>query len=143
MVPLVRVSSEFAGRVLVAKLGSAGIIAELRGVSRVYPALLGDPEVWVESTELGEAHELITAFPDDELAGELPDSDGTDAATADRGAARRGLGGHDDALGAGSSGPRSIVKPLIVAVAVVVLASLSIGPRACAPSGATAVARQP
>src|ERR1700722_12111099 len=55
MVPLTHAPSEFAGRVLVAKLGSAGIIAELRGVSRVYPGMFGTPEVWGEAEELSEA----------------------------------------------------------------------------------------
>jgi len=68
MVPLTPVPSEFAGRVLVAKLGSAGIIAEVRGVSQVYPTMFGRPEVWVEAEEVSEARELITADTDDALA---------------------------------------------------------------------------
>lgn len=114
MVPLVCVASEFAGRVLVAKLGSAGIIAELRGVSRVYPAVLGAPQVWVEATELAEARELITAETDDELAAD----------------ARAGVGPDGAAVT-----PRSLVRPVLVAVAIVVLASVSFGPRACSPPG--------
>lgn len=68
MVPLAAVPSEFAGRVLVAKLGSAGIVAEVRGVSRIYPSLLGQPHVWVEADELADARELITTDVDDVLA---------------------------------------------------------------------------
>jgi hypothetical protein len=67
MVPLTPVPSEFAGRVLVAKLGSAGILAELRGISQVYPAMFGRPEVWVEADVESEARELITAETDDVL----------------------------------------------------------------------------
>ena len=67
MVPLAAVPSEFAGRVLVAKLGSAGIIAEVRGVSRIYPSLLGEPHVWVEAAEFSDARELITTDVDDVL----------------------------------------------------------------------------
>jgi hypothetical protein len=52
----------------VAKLGSAGIVAELRGVSRIYPSLLGEPHVWVEADELADARELITTDVDDVLA---------------------------------------------------------------------------
>ncbi|GAC1312725.1 MAG: hypothetical protein NVSMB12_03250 [Acidimicrobiales bacterium] len=109
MVPLAPVPSEFAGRVLVAKLGSAGIIAELRGVSRVYPTVFDNPEVWVEAGELADARELITADLDDELAADPPD-------------ARRPI-----------VGARSPVRAVLVAVALVLLAALSIGPRACAP----------
>ena len=58
MVPLVPVPSEFAGRVLVAKLGSAGILAELRGVSRIYPTLNDAAVVWVEATEFADARPL-------------------------------------------------------------------------------------
>ena len=64
MVPLTAVPSEFAGRVIVAKLGSAGILAELRGVSLVYPTLLDEPHVWVEADEFAEARELIIADVD-------------------------------------------------------------------------------
>jgi hypothetical protein len=67
MVPLTPVPTEFAGRVLVAKLGSAGILAELRGTSQVYPAMFGRPEVWVEAEEEAEARELITTDTDDVL----------------------------------------------------------------------------
>ena len=107
MVPLAPVPSEFAGQVLVAKLGSAGIIAELRGVSRVYPGMFERPEVWVEAAELDEARELITAELDDELA-------------ADPVAARAPI-----------VGARSPVRAILVAVALVLLAALSLGPRAC------------
>jgi hypothetical protein len=72
MVPLAAVPSEFAGRVLVAKLGSAGILAEVRGVSPVYPSLLGEPSVWVEAAELADARELITTDVDDELPAGSP-----------------------------------------------------------------------
>jgi hypothetical protein len=65
MVPLTAVPTEFAGRVLVAKLGSAGIIAELRGTSGVYPSVFDRPEVWVEAEEEADARELITTDTDD------------------------------------------------------------------------------
>ena len=65
MVPLTSVPTEFAGRVLVAKLGSAGILAELRGVSGVYPSVVDRPEVWVEAEEEADARELIRADTDD------------------------------------------------------------------------------
>jgi hypothetical protein len=65
MVPLTPVPTEFAGRVLVAKLGSAGILVEVRGVSQVYPAMFGRPEVWVEADDESEARELITTDTED------------------------------------------------------------------------------
>jgi len=65
MVPLTAVPTEFAGRVLVAKLGSAGIIAEVRGISGVYPTVFDRPEVWVEANEEADARELITTDTDD------------------------------------------------------------------------------
>jgi len=112
MVPLVPVQSEFAGRVLVAKLGSAGILAELRGVSRIYPTLLSSPVVWVEATEAGDARELITADLDDVLTA-------------------------DDAVPAAPEESRAAWHPvrlLMVLVALVLLASLSVGTRSCSAS---------
>jgi hypothetical protein len=76
MVPLTVVPTEFAGRVLVAKLGSAGIIAELRGVSGVYPSVLDSPEVWVEAAEESDARELIRADTDDAFDAEPHPEDG-------------------------------------------------------------------
>jgi len=107
MVPLTPVPTEFAGRVLVAKLGSAGILAEVRGVSQVYPAMFGRPEVWVEADVESEARELITTDTDDTL----------DAApTAD--AAPRPL----------LSGTARIV---LAAVALVLVVGVTLGGRGC------------
>ena len=117
MVPLAPVPTEFAGRVLVAKLGSAGIIAELRGVSRVYPTVFDNPEVWVEAGELTDARELITADLDDELTADPSDERAPIVAA------------------------RSPLRVLLVAVALVLLAALSIGPRACAPVSRTPASR--
>jgi len=110
MVPLTHAPSEFAGRVLVAKLGSAGIIAELRGVSRVYPGMLGTPEVWVEAEELSEARELISADVEDAFA--------ADATTA----------------GSLRADARHTLRPILVVVALLVLASFAVGIRSCGPS---------
>lgn len=119
MVPLAPVPTEFAGRVLVAKLGSAGIIAELRGVSGVYPTVFDSPHVWVEAAELADARELISADVDDELAAAPSDARVPIVAA------------------------RSPLRALLVAVAVVLLAALSIGPRACAPVTRPASVRTP
>jgi hypothetical protein len=79
MVPLTAVPSEFAGRVIVAKLGSAGILAELRGVSRIYPSVLGEPHVWVEASEFADARELITTDVEDGLDIDEADTPPSDA----------------------------------------------------------------
>jgi len=110
MVPLTHAPSEFAGRVLVAKLGSAGIIAELRGVSRVYPGMFGTPEVWVEAEELSEARELIAADVDDPFPAQPT---GADPPRADA---------------------RYTLRPLLVVVALLVLASFAVGIHSCGPS---------
>jgi len=105
MVPLTPVPSEFAGRVLVAKLGSAGILSELRGVSQVYPAMFGRPEVWVEADVESEARELITTDVDDALDAP-PDP-----------SARTLLGGP--------------ARVLLAAVALVLLVGVTLGGRGC------------
>jgi hypothetical protein len=104
MVPLTEVPSEFAGRIIVAKLGSAGIIAELRGVSRIYPTVLGQPLVWVEASEFNDARELIDADLDDALA----------------------PSGEDEAPVASSA-----MRAVLVVVAVVLLVSFGYGIRSC------------
>jgi hypothetical protein len=106
MVPLTEVPTEFAGRVIVAKLGSAGILAELRGVSRVYPSLLGQPLVWVEASEFDDARELIVtdAFPSFEASPDPPVS------------------------------VASWTRTVLVVVAVVVLVSFVYGIRSCGAS---------
>ena len=106
MVPLTAVPSEFAGRVLVAKLGSAGILAELRGISQVYPTVFDRPQVWVEAAEEAEARELITTDVEDELPG------------------------------APSPRPATVdpVRVVLVALAVLVLAGVTVGTRSCSPA---------
>jgi len=120
MVPLVPVPSEFAGRVLVAKLGSAGILAELRGVSRIYPTLADTPVVWVEAAEFADARELVRADTDDVLA-------------VDEGTGPRRL------VGAGA-GP---LRPILVVIALVLLASLAWGTRSCSPCSQPTSSRLP
>ncbi|HEY2427440.1 MAG TPA: hypothetical protein VGI06_00815 [Acidimicrobiales bacterium] len=121
MVPLVQVPSEFAGRVLVAKLGSAGIIAELRGVSRVYPTMFGTPVVWVEEGAAGEARELVTADTDDVLSADPDDSP------------RPSVAGPVTAF-------HHPLRPVIVAIALVLLASFAVGTRSCSASAVTTTA---
>jgi hypothetical protein len=71
MVHLTDAENEFAARVLVAKLGSAGILAEVRGLCSPYPSL-STADVWVEAAEYADARELISADLDDEFAAEGP-----------------------------------------------------------------------
>jgi hypothetical protein len=67
MVPLIRVGSAFEAKVLAARLGSEGILFELRGnLDGVYP--VGDVTVLVPEGELIEAQELLAAGGD---AGDL------------------------------------------------------------------------
>ena len=74
LVPLVTLSDAFAARILVARLGSDGILCQLRGgMDGPYP--LGPVVVLVEADRLDEATELIEL--DDELgppAREVPAS---------------------------------------------------------------------
>jgi hypothetical protein len=109
MVPLTAVPTEFAGRVLVAKLGSAGILAELRGVSSIYPTVFDRPEVWVEADEEPEARELIRADTDDVLDAHPGPS--------------------------GGAPPRSLVagwgRLALAAVAVVLVVGVTLGGRGC------------
>lgn len=61
MVPVRRVADQFEAQVLVARLGSVGIVAQLRGsgVDTVYP--MGTIEVLVPEDELADAQELLLA----------------------------------------------------------------------------------
>ncbi len=120
MVPLTVVPTEFAGRVLVAKLGSAGIIAEVRGVSRVYPTVFDRPEVWVEATEEAEARELITTDTDDVLDA----SDDPDAPPLP--STRALLGGW--------------ARVVLAAVAVVLVVGITLGGRGCSATTAQGTA---
>jgi len=126
MVPLVQVPSEFAGRILVAKLGSAGIIAELRGVSRVYPTVFAMPVVWVEEGAAGEAHELIATDTEDVLAAEPEPED----------AGRRPALGRVTAL-------HHPLRPFMVVIALLLLASFAFGTRSCGASAVPTSARTP
>jgi hypothetical protein len=110
MVHLTGANSEFAARVLVAKLGSAGILAEVRGISGVYP-VLGGAAVWVEAEAADDARELITTDTDDVLP--------SDEAPVGR------YGGRPST--------RRRLRPVLVAVAVLLLGSFAVGPR-CATS---------
>jgi len=100
MVPLTRAESEFAARVLVAKLGSAGILAEIRGLSSFYPPL-STAQVWVEDDALDDARELIVT---DDV---FPTFDAEVDTDAERPPSRR------------------LVRAVLVAVALLVLVGLT------------------
>jgi hypothetical protein len=58
MVRLATVSSSFHARVIAARLGSEGIVTDLRGnIDGMYP--VGDAHVYVDQEELAEAQELL------------------------------------------------------------------------------------
>jgi hypothetical protein len=60
MVRLATVTSSFHARVIAARLGSEGIVTDLRGnVDGLYP--VGEVHVYVDATELPEAQELLMA----------------------------------------------------------------------------------
>jgi len=105
MVPLTGADNEFEARVLVAKLGSAGILAEVRGVCSPYP-VLGTAEVWVEEDEFHDARELITADLDDAFAAQP---------------------------GPAFSDTRRWLRAALVAVSVLLLGSFAFGAR-CSPA---------
>ena len=81
MVHLLSVHDEFHARLIVARLGSEGILAELRTpLGSPYP-MLGEVGVYVGEGDLELARDLLVA--DEAEADDQP---------ADEGAARRGLG---------------------------------------------------
>jgi hypothetical protein len=61
MVPVRRVRDQFEAQVLVARLGAAGVVAQLRGagVDAVYP--MGSIEILVPEEELSFAAELLAS----------------------------------------------------------------------------------
>jgi hypothetical protein len=76
MVRLATVRSTFHARVIAARLGSEGIVTDLRGnVDGIYP--MGDVHVFVAEEDLAEAQELLfvdeieSAFDDEELDADL------------------------------------------------------------------------
>ena len=77
MVPLVRVSNAFHARVIAARLGSDGIVTQLRGgVDTPYP--MGDVEVLVSEDDLDEAAALLLADEVESAFGDEEDDDEAD-----------------------------------------------------------------
>ena len=91
MVHLLSVHDEFHARLIVARLGSEGILAELRTpLGSPYP-MLGEVGVYVGEGDLELARDLLVA--DEAEADNQPaDNQPADDQPADEGAARRGLG---------------------------------------------------
>ncbi|MGH9263117.1 MAG: hypothetical protein ACRD1D_00355 [Acidimicrobiales bacterium] len=78
-VRLATVATSFHARVIAARLGSEGIVTDLRGnVDGLYP--VGDVHVYVDEEDLAEAQELLMA---DEVESAFDDPDDLDF--ADRG----------------------------------------------------------
>jgi hypothetical protein len=79
MVPVIRVSNAFHARVIAARLGSDGIVTQLRGgVDSPYP--MGDVEVLVSEADLDEAAALLLA---DEIESAF-DEDGDEGGATSR-----------------------------------------------------------
>ena len=73
LVPIAKVTNEFHARVIAARLGSEGIVTELRGgISSPYP--MGEVEVLVSEADCEEAAALLLA-DDVESAFDDPDDD--------------------------------------------------------------------
>jgi hypothetical protein len=122
MVHLTDAANEFTARVLVAKLGSAGILAEVRGLCSPYPNLSA-AHVWVEADEYADARELISADLDDELA--VAPSLVADGLVADGlPAVPRPVAEH------------RLLRPVLLAVALLLLGSFAL-PR-CTPAAVVA-----
>jgi len=67
---------EFEARVIAARLGSEGLLAEVRGVDPTYPSMSG-VSVWVEESGLETAREILmwedlAAAADDDTAAAPP-----------------------------------------------------------------------
>ena len=76
-VPLASASSPFEAKLLAARLGSEGILWQLRGeVDGMYP--LGGVEVLVEAGDLGRAREVLAGVGDDEASAPDPAWDDED-----------------------------------------------------------------
>ena len=74
MVRLATVGSSFHARVIAARLGSEGIVTDLRGnVDGLYP--VGDVHVYVDEADLDEAKELLMV---DEVESAFDDPTGDD-----------------------------------------------------------------
>ncbi|MEA3057036.1 MAG: putative prokaryotic signal transducing protein [Actinomycetota bacterium] len=71
MVPVRKVSDQFEARVLAARLGSEGIVAQLRGGGIDGPYPMGAIEVLVSEDDLDSARELLLA---DEVESAFDDS---------------------------------------------------------------------
>ena len=79
MVRLATVGTSFHARVIAARLGSEGIVTDLRGnVDGLYP--VGDVHVYVDQEDLAEAQEILLA-DEVESAFDEPDEPESDAVT--------------------------------------------------------------
>ena len=73
MVPVRKVSDQFEARVLAARLGSVGIVAQLRGGGIDGPYPMGAIEVLVSENDLGDAREVLLA---DDVESAFDDGEG-------------------------------------------------------------------
>ena len=82
MVPVAKVADAFGARVLAARLGSDGIVTQLRGGGLDGPYPMGDVEVLVSAADLEVAREILladeveSAFDDMEAPTDREDLDG-------------------------------------------------------------------
>ena len=102
MVCVARVPDAFAARVLAARLGSEGVLAQLRGGGIDGPYPMGEVQVLVSEDDLGTAQELL-------LADEVED-------------ALAGGGDHSDEVASLSTRERVLLLGAVAAIVVVAVA---------------------
>ncbi len=75
MVPVAKVTDAFGARVLAARLGSDGIVTQLRGggIDGLYP--MGDVEVLVSAADLAMAREILLAEEVESAFDEMVEAD--------------------------------------------------------------------
>jgi hypothetical protein len=88
MVPVAKVSDAFGARVLAARLGSDGIVTQLRGGGIDGPYPMGDVEVLVSAADLEVAREILLAEEVESAFDEIVD---TEQIELDEGGARAPL----------------------------------------------------
>lgn len=78
MVPVAKVTDAFSARVLAARLGSDGIVTQLRGGGIDGPYPMGNVEVLVSSADLEMAREILLAEEVESAFDEMVDADESD-----------------------------------------------------------------
>jgi hypothetical protein len=78
MVPVTKVTDAFGARILAARLGSEGIVTQLRGGGIDGPYPMGDVEVLVSAADLEVAQEILMVDEVESAFDEMIDADESD-----------------------------------------------------------------